>query len=88
MFRKIKRFMKSEKGYTVESLVWTSILGLGAATVAMGIYAADRYQSGGVVDDMKAIQTPSLLPTATESVAELQAGYTGAIIGMTVTQGE
>ena len=86
MLNKVKNFLKAEEGYTAESLVWTSVLGIGAASVAFGLYAANRFQAGGVVDDMKAIQTVSSLPTATEQVSQMQAGYTGAIVGLTITQ--
>lgn len=84
MFEKAKKFLKSEEGYTAESVTWTGILGLGAATVCFGLYAANRYLSGGAVDDMKAIVTPSSIPTATEQVTSIQAGYTGAVTGMTI----
>lgn len=84
MFNKVKHFLKNEEGYTAESLTWTGVLGVGAATVCFGLYAANRFLSGGIGDDVKAIMTPSALPVATEQITELQAGYTGAITGMTV----
>lgn len=79
-----KRFLRSEEGYTAEALVWTSVLGIGAATLVFGLYAADRFQAGGIGDDMKAIVTPSSLPTASEQLGQVQAGYTGAITGLTI----
>ncbi len=84
MFKKVKDFLRSESGYTTEALVYSAVLGVGAATVAFGLYGANRFQGGGIVDDMKAINTPSSLPVATESVAGLDAGYTGVITGMTI----
>lgn len=84
MKRKIKKFLKSEEGYTAESLTWTGILGIGAATVCFGLYAANRFLSGGIGDDVKAIATPSSIPVATEQVTSMQAGYTGAVTGLTI----
>ncbi|MGB9825540.1 MAG: hypothetical protein ACPLRU_02595 [Desulfofundulus sp.] len=86
MLARVKRFLKEEKGYTTESLVWTSVLGIGAATLAFGLYVASRFQAGGIGDDLKAIVTPSSLPTATEQVSQMKAGYTGAITGLTITK--
>lgn len=84
--KRIKNFVKAEEGYSVESLTWTAVLGLGSATMAFGIYGANRFQAGGIADDLKAVVTPSVLPTATEQVSQLNAGYTGAITGMTISQ--
>ncbi len=84
--KKVVSFAKAEEGYIAESVTWTSILGLGAATIGFGLYGAFRFQSGGAIDDMKAIVTPGQLPTATEQVGTLNAGYTGAITGMEITQ--
>jgi len=83
---RVKSFLKSEEGYTAESLIWTSVLGIGAASVAFGLYSANRFQAGGIGDDMKAIVTPSSTPTATEQVNAMQAGYTGAVVGLDITQ--
>ncbi len=84
--KKVVSFAKAEEGYIAESVTWTSILGLGAATISFGLYGAFRFQSGGAIDDMKAIMTSAKLPTATESVNSLSAGYTGAITGMEITE--
>lgn len=84
MLEKAKNFLKSEEGYTAESLVWTSVLGIGAATVAFGLYAANRFQAGGIQADMKAIMTPTVLPDPQEQVTQIQAGYTGAVTGLNV----
>lgn len=84
MFKKAKRFMKNEEGYTAESLAWNTVLGVGAATVCFGLYAANRFLAGGVGDDVKAIVTPSSIPVATESVSSMDAGYTGAIVGLNI----
>lgn len=84
MFGKVKDFLKSEEGYTAESLVWTTIVGLGSASVCFGLLAADRFQGGAASDDMKRIATPSSLPMANENVTAIDAGYTGAVTGVTV----
>ncbi|MBM7854932.1 hypothetical protein JOC37_001312 [Desulfohalotomaculum tongense] len=84
MIKKIKAFIKGEEGYTAESLAWTTVVGLGATGVCFGLYAASRYLSAGAVDDIKAIQTPSSLPSATEQITNLKAGYTGAITGIVI----
>jgi hypothetical protein len=81
---RVKGFLKGEEGYTTETLVWGSVMGVGAATVAFGLYAAARFQGGGIGDDLKAVATPSALPKGTEQVTNLQAGYTGAITGITI----
>lgn len=86
MLGKIKEFIKSEDGYTVESLTWTVVLGLGAGALFFGIYGSNRYLSSGIGDDVKDLMIPSSLPTATEQITEIQAGYTGAITGITIEQ--
>ncbi len=84
MFKKAKRFIKSEKGYTAESLAWNTVVGLGAATIAFGIYAAARFNSGAINADIQSMQTATSLPTANETVSNLQSGYTGAVTGIVV----
>lgn len=84
MKEKLLRFLRDEEGYTTESLVWTAVMGIGAASIGFGLYVANRFQAGGIADDMKAIATPSSLPTAQEQVTKLQAGYTGAVTGVTI----
>lgn len=84
MFGKVRNFLKSEEGYTAESLIWTTIVGLGSASVCFGLLAADRFQGGAVSDDMKKIATPSVLPQANENVIGLSSGYTGAVTDITV----
>lgn len=86
MLDRVKRFLKGEEGYTAEALVWTSVMGIGAASIAFGLYTANRFQAGGIADDMRAIVTPGSLPSATEQVTQLQAGYTGAIVGVGVVK--
>ena len=80
----VKGFIKSEKGYTAESLAWNTVVGLGAATIAFGIYAAARFNSGGIDADIQSLQTATSLPTATEQVSSVQAGYTGAVTGLVI----
>lgn len=84
MFERIKKFLQSEDGYTVESLSWQIVLGLGAASLFFGIYVATRYLSSGIGDDVKDFMVPSSLPTATEYVSEIKAGYTGAITSLEI----
>lgn len=84
MLNRVKNFVKDESGYTVQALVWDIIAGLGASAVAFGLLGANRFQGGAGTEDMKAIVTPSKLPSATEQITELHAGYSGAITSMTV----
>lgn len=84
MLNRVKNFIKDESGYTVQALVWDIIAGLGASAVAFGLLGANRFQGGAGAEDMKAIVTPSQLPSATEQITELHAGYSGAITSMTV----
>lgn len=86
MFERIKKFLQSEDGYTVESLSWQIVLGLGAASLFFGIYVATRYLSAGIGDDVKDFTVPSSLPTATEYVSEINAGYTGAITSLVIEE--
>lgn len=86
LLKSVKDFIKDEEGYTVESLVWTLVVGLGASAIAFGLMDANRFQGGGIRDDMKAIELPAQIPTATEQVTEMQAGYSGAVTGVTITQ--
>lgn len=80
----INKFAKSEDGYTAESVTWIAVLGIGSATMLFGLYIADRYQGGGVGDDLKALKTPSSLPYGTEQIIQVNAGYSGAITGITI----
>lgn len=84
MFERIKKFLQSEDGYTVESLSWQIVLGLGAASLFFGIYVGTRYLSAGIGDDVMDFMVPSSLPTATEEVAQINAGYTGAITSLEI----
>lgn len=86
MFNKAIKFVKDEEGYTVQALVWDIIAGLGASAVAFGMLGANRFQGGAGAEDIQAIVTPSALPSATEQISNLKAGYTGAITSMTLGQ--
>lgn len=79
MFEKVKKFIKNEEGYTAESLSWTTVLGVGAATIGLGIYAAARIAGANIIADLSAIKTASSMPTVGEQLAGT-AGQTGAVI--------
>ena len=81
MFKNVKNFLAKEDGYTAETLVWTTILGLGAAAVAFGIYIADRASSVKINTDIKGLQTPSTIPATGETFTPT-AGATGAVVGL------
>lgn len=84
MFKRILQFVKSEEGYSTEGLIWNVVLGIGAATLTIGLLSAERFQGGHINSDIGIIITPSNLPVGDEQLKMLRSGYTGAITGMVV----
>ncbi len=85
MFGKVRKFVQNEEGYTAESLTWTAILGVGAATVCFGIYGANYEQGGKVAHDMGSLQTVESLPHGGEVIQPGNPGMTGAATTIEVT---
>jgi len=55
MINRIRKFLASEEGFTVEYLVYVIVIGLGSAAILFGILVAIRHQGGVIIDGINSM---------------------------------